>query len=311
MGERNTDAVIGIPKISIVILTYNGSKYISSLLDAVFSQECKSRFEVIIIDSSSTDDTCRIARSYNVYIHVIDQLSFSHPGTRNLGLSLSKGQFIVFITQDAWPINSSWLDELVNPVERYPQIAASYSRQIPRPECNPLEARDIYIGAPCIDEIRYANMAVEWQKNDYLRNMHRYISFSNVSACYRSDLLGTNPFDERLKMVEDQEWAKRMIESGYAIHYASKSIIMHSHNHTIDKISERFFDYGRSFKKFMPYDPPARSSILKSSLYEWINDIFFISGDNRRMRSKLKWMCLSPFRRFAAKYGMYKGWKNG
>ncbi|MEW6584546.1 MAG: glycosyltransferase [Nitrospirota bacterium] len=297
--------------VSIVILTHNGEKYIQNLLNAIFAQRHQNSVEVIVIDSASQDDTCKIAASHNVKVHVIEKSAFSHSKTRNFGIASSSGQFIIFITQDALPLDQYWLVELLKPFELYPDLAASYSRQIPAPDCNPVQARDIYIGAPCVDEIRYAKVDIPSQKSDYANNVHRYIRFSNVSACYRGDLLRENPFDERLKMVEDQEWSKRMIENGHSIYYASKSIVVHSHNFTVPQTYQRFYDYGCSFKKFIVDSPPRRVSVFKSTVYDCINDVIYIVNDNRRHRSKLKWICLSPFLRFAANYGLYKGWQCG
>ncbi|MFN3480235.1 MAG: glycosyltransferase family 2 protein [Thermodesulfovibrionales bacterium] len=305
----------GTGLVSIVILTYNSEKYIKNLLDVIFYQEIENPIEVIVIDSSSLDATADIIRlysgRYNVRLHTIDKSSFSHPKTRNLGSSLSNGKYIVHMTQDAIPANKLWLKELIRPFELHSAIAATYSRQVPRPDCNPIEARDIYIGAPCIDELRYADLKIDFQRVDYLSNMHRYIRFSDVSACYRSDLLKDNPFDERLKMVEDQEWSKRMIEKGYFIYYASKSIVIHSHNFAIKETYNRFFDYGSSFKKFLSDNPPRRMSFCKATVYDSAKDALYILNDNRRWRSKLKWMCMSPLIRFAANYGLYRGWRDG
>jgi rhamnosyltransferase len=213
------------------------------------------------------------------------------------------------ITQDAVPMNRFWLKELCRPFESIPNLAASYSRQIPQPDCNPLEAKDIYIGAPCVDEVRYADFGVDWQRDDYHGNIHRYIRFSNVSACYDGELLRANPFDEQLRMVEDQEWSRRMIEKGYATYYASKSVVVHSHNFSIGQVYRRHFDYGMSFRHFLPGSPPKRTSFLRATVFDYMNDVPYILNDNRRLWSKLKWICRSPFFRFAAHYGLYKGWR--
>ncbi|OGW36526.1 MAG: hypothetical protein A2Y97_03535 [Nitrospirae bacterium RBG_13_39_12] len=297
--------------VSVIILTYNGEYFLKNLLDSIYSQEIDQPIEVILIDSLSEDSTCKIAETYNIKIHAVEKKSFSHSKTRNYGVSLSKGKYIVFITQDAIPINTFWLKELIKPFENYSNLAATYSRQVPMADCNPLEAKDIYIGAPCIDEVRYSDLDLDLDKKDYMGNIHRYIRFSNVSACYRGDLLRNNLFDERLKMVEDQEWAKRMIEKGYAVYYASKSIVKHSHDFSIKEIYNRFFDYGSSFKKFLLNNPPRRTSCIKATIYDSVNDIFYILNDKRRMQSKLKWICLSPFLRFSANYGLYRGWRHG
>jgi glycosyltransferase involved in cell wall biosynthesis len=298
-------------KITIIIPTLNAEKYLKNLLDSIFTQKIDQEIEVHIIDSSSEDSTCQIAKNYNVNIHMIEKSNFSHPKTRNFGVSLSKGEFIVFLTQDAIPLNDLWLKELISPFAIYPNLAASYSRQIPRSDCNPLEAKDIYIGAPCVDEVRCVDFVSNWSKTDYLNNIHRYIRFSNISSCYRSDLLRNNLFDESLKMVEDQEWCKRMIEKEHPIFYASRSVVIHSHNFGFKQTFNRFFDYGISFKKFLDNHPPKRISSLKATVYDSVNDVLYIINDKRPLLAKLKWICKSPFIRFTANYGLYKGWRYG
>jgi hypothetical protein len=46
--------------------------------------------------------------------------------------------------------------------------------------------------------------------DEYRRHVLEFVLFSNVSSCARRDLLLQFPFDERLPMVEDQEWCKRI-----------------------------------------------------------------------------------------------------
>ena len=293
--------------VSIVLLTYNGERYLKPLLESLFGQDFSPSPEILVIDSSSTDSTSQIFREYCLPVRVIEKASFSHPGTRNLGVSLAGGDYLVFLTQDALPVNPRWLEELVRPFRFYPNLAASYSRQIPRPDCNPLEAKDIYGGAPCIDEVRSLDSSQEWQRMDYEANLTRYIRFSNVSACYPRKLLRADPFDEGLLMVEDQEWSKRMIEKGQAIYYASKSVVMHSHNFTIREMYQRYFEYGSSFQKFLEHSPLR----MKNLFLEVGTDILSLIPAQRSWFYKLKWMGKSFLVRFATNYGWRKGWRAG
>ena len=288
-------------------MTYNGEKYLRPLIESLFLQDFDLSPEILVIDSSSEDSTLQIVQSYNLKVRVIDKTSFSHPGTRNLGVSLTGGAYIVFITQDALPGNPQWLGELIKPFRFFPNLAASYSRQSPRPDCNPLEAKDIYGGAPCIDEVQLVDLNQEWQRIDFDANIIRYMRFSNVSACYSRKLLQENPFDETLKMVEDQDWCKRMIEGGYAIYYASKSVVMHSHNFSIKETYQRYFDYGISCRSFLKINPIRMRNIF----LDVTTDFLFLFSSRRSWASRLKWMTKSIFLRFASNYGWNKGWRAG
>ena len=106
------------PDVSIIILTYNKIRMLEMSLSAIFSQRSNLTYEVIIIDSSSTDGIEKLTSGFNVKLVRIDKKEFHHSKTRNLGVSLSKGRYVVFLTGDAIPHNSSWLANLVMPLEK-------------------------------------------------------------------------------------------------------------------------------------------------------------------------------------------------
>ena len=72
--------------VSVVIPTYNGRADLERLLPMLFAQRVEFPFEVICIDSSSTDGTWEILNEYEVKRYRIPQGEFNHGGTRNLGI---------------------------------------------------------------------------------------------------------------------------------------------------------------------------------------------------------------------------------
>lgn len=88
--------------ISIIIPTYNASKYLPDLLKKISAQTVQYD-EIIVIDSSSTDNTIDIAKSYGAEIIVIPKEQFDHALTRNTAAAKAKGNILVFFTQDAMP----------------------------------------------------------------------------------------------------------------------------------------------------------------------------------------------------------------
>ena len=93
---------MGTPEASIIILTRNAGYNFKNTLDKIFSQKYKN-FEVIIIDSASTDNTLDIAKQYSVKIKKIKAEDFGHGKTRNLGAKLATGKYVIYITHDAIP----------------------------------------------------------------------------------------------------------------------------------------------------------------------------------------------------------------
>jgi len=66
--------------VSVIIPTYNAQKYLPRLLESLKQQTMP--FELLIIDSSSTDNTIEIANKYTDNIIVIPHEEFDHGGTR-------------------------------------------------------------------------------------------------------------------------------------------------------------------------------------------------------------------------------------
>jgi rhamnosyltransferase len=97
---------------SIILLTLNAGEKFRKVLKAVFNQTYNN-FEVIIIDSSSIDNTLEYAKRYLIKIFKIPRSDFGHGKTRNLGAKLARGRYLVYLTQDVIPANNNWLANLL------------------------------------------------------------------------------------------------------------------------------------------------------------------------------------------------------
>ncbi len=112
-----------LPKVSVVILSYNHSKYISNAVDSVLNQNVTFQFEIIIADDNSTDGTPEIIKDYKErYPDLIRPiLRKENIGTsRNIcdAFSKCKGEYLTgFGGDDFWTdhkklqIQAKWLDE--------------------------------------------------------------------------------------------------------------------------------------------------------------------------------------------------------
>jgi rhamnosyltransferase len=86
-------------KASIIILSKNGQAFIQRCLDKVCNQNYEHDYEVIVIDSGSTDKTLEIIRKYPLRLYEIASDDFRHSKTRNLGASFAKGEFVVYLSR--------------------------------------------------------------------------------------------------------------------------------------------------------------------------------------------------------------------
>lgn len=96
-------------KVSVVIATYNGEKYIKDQLDSILSQ-ISTNDEIVISDDSSTDKTVELIKSYNdSRIILFEKLKFgNHIKNFEYALSKCSGDIIFLSDQD-----DIWLDNKV------------------------------------------------------------------------------------------------------------------------------------------------------------------------------------------------------
>src|SRR5580704_18117393 len=116
---------------SILLLTKNDAPSVASGLDAIYSQQSTDPFEVIAIDSGSTDGTLDVLRRFPLQLRQIPPESFHHARTRNLAAGYANGEILVFLSQDAIPASSTWLQALLSNFND-PNVGAVYGRQLPK-----------------------------------------------------------------------------------------------------------------------------------------------------------------------------------
>ena len=96
-------------KISVVIRTYNEEKHIGEVLESLKNQTY-SNFEVIILDSQSTDNTTKIAQSYGVSIKQIEKKKFNYSYASNKCVEYATGDLVCFLSGHSVPKRNNYLE---------------------------------------------------------------------------------------------------------------------------------------------------------------------------------------------------------
>ncbi len=227
----------------MVIPTKNGAATIGRVLEMVMAQGVEG-LEVIAVDSGSTDGTLDILSRYGARVIRVPPHSFTHGRSRNLGARAARGEYLVFLNQDAVPCDGEWLPPLLDALE-IPGVAASFSRQVPYPWVDPLERallERIYPPEPRLVALRTARAG----------GLPGTVLLSSVSMAIRADLFRRYWFNEGIVMSEDQDLAFRLLHDGYSIAYEPRSRVWHGHSYGPVRNLRRHFDSGWSLS-LLPY----------------------------------------------------------
>jgi glycosyltransferase involved in cell wall biosynthesis len=97
--------------VSIIIPVFNAERSLGACLDGINRQDLRAcRYEVIVVDNNSTDASMSIARRHPA-VRLLTEPRQSAYAARNRGLSVAKGQWIVFTDPDCVP-RQDWLRRL-------------------------------------------------------------------------------------------------------------------------------------------------------------------------------------------------------
>jgi rhamnosyltransferase len=281
-------------KTSVLLLTKNEAQNIETCLKAVYSQKGVDPFEVIVVDSGSTDGTVEAARRFPVRLEEIPAESFHHARTRNLAASLAVGEILVFLVADATPMPETWLRALIANFDD-PGVGAVYGRQLPKPECS-LERQD------ALDTIYGPERIV---KDPAHRNGlgYRFYHFSDVNAAIRRGVWQSVHFPEDLKVFEDLGIAKLILDRGWKIVYEPEAAVFHSHRHTTVGLFKRYFDIGYTLKLLDIWNAPGTKKSMRRDIWRLLKGKIRRVGDKKTGR----WVAQGIQQDIAKSVGLFLG----
>src|ERR1041385_7919875 len=120
------------PSVSVGILTRNAGPLFGRVLDALAAQETPCPFEVVVLDSASTDGTDKLAAQRGARVVSYRPGRFRFWPARDFLFEQCGGEVIVTISQDVVPAEASWLVKLVAPIQSG-AADATVGEQLPPP----------------------------------------------------------------------------------------------------------------------------------------------------------------------------------
>ena len=208
---------------SIIIVLYNGKKYLKACLDSILAQ-CNGNTEIVVIDNASTDGGAELVQNCYPAVRLVrNKKNVGFAAACNQGAQLGQGEILVFLNQDT-RVCPGWLDGLVAPLVSNPGIGLVTSKLLlmSNPEVIDMCGQDIhYSGLPFgIGTLKPAEQC---------STRKEVCAVSGASFCIRRDLwqhLGG--FDPQFFMYfEETDLSFRARLVGFSSYYSPDSVALH------------------------------------------------------------------------------------
>ncbi|MBU2258681.1 MAG: glycosyltransferase, partial [Candidatus Omnitrophica bacterium] len=255
----------GIYFVSIVIPSYNNSKFIVEAIKSIFNQSYpRDKFEIIIVDDGSTDDTRErvdgMRKSGSVSLRYFYQNNKGPAAARNLGIRNSRGEIIAFVDSDC-VVSKTWLQE----------ISRGYDNQ-----------RVAGIGGTIrgIDDNSIINRYCVYVKIKERPKMDKtgivYLITANASfrKCCLDDVGG---FDERYTFAggEDPDLCYRLRKMDYYFKYNPRAVIFNRHKKSLKGLANTYFHYGKG-ESLLVLKNKSEWDITRTFSIKWFFNFFKI-----------------------------------
>jgi glycosyltransferase involved in cell wall biosynthesis len=232
-----------LPRVSVIIPTYNRAHFIAEAIRSVLSQTYRD-FEIIVVDDGSTDNTKEVVNSFkDHHIRYIYQDNQRVCVARNNGIEVSKGEYIVLLDSDDVLMEKA-IERELHMLERNPEVGLSYGQKYMMDEKGHIfalrkpkhRAPGVYRGAKeIINLFRYGNYIVP------STTMIRRSSIIDVGLFDPAFNAGSNDFEMWVRIAK--KYAVAYIAEPVAKYRISSTSITNGRNpDEIEETNSRIFE---------------------------------------------------------------------
>ena len=211
--------------VSIVIRCLNENENLKILIPILLKQRT-SNFEIIFVDSGSTDGSLETIQNYvqsyeNITLTCINKKDFTFGRSLNIGFKKSKGEIIISLSAHCFPKNNYWLESILEPF-RKSNIGIVFGSQSPH------------------QKTRHSEASVQ---NTWFNGNSRITDdafLNNGNSAYRRIIWEKFKFDEELTGLEDIDIGIKSSKAGWKIFYSAEAEVEHLHEESYKTIQNRY-----------------------------------------------------------------------
>lgn len=244
------------PFVSIIILNYNGLKYLNNLFESLSKIDYpRDKYEIIMGDNASEDNSVDFVKKKFPFVKILQfDANYGFCKGNNLCLNSTAGEFLVFLNTDT-VVTTDWLKNLVISIQSDEKVVVVGSKLLKPYKINGHEVVD-YAGGKITYEINFYEGYGEFDSPNY--SIRKYTGFACGASLIvdKRFFLKIGCFDEYyFGGGEEVELGMRAWQYGYKVLYEPTSIVYH-------------LRYG-TFKSTDPYPT-----------YAWVKSMFYFIWTN-------------------------------
>ncbi len=271
------------PKVSVIIPTYNGEKFIGRAIESVLNQTFKD-FELIIVDDGSTDNTKEIIQQYQKKDERIKYLWEENSGgparPYNLALKQCQGEHIAFLDHD-----DEWLPEKL---EKQLAILKEYEGKI--------NLGLVTCGAYVVDPLGNNKGKFNFEYNNLLSPEEYELSFEKMILISLSCVVikkevfkRVGNFDEKFKVAADLDLYLRILKN-YYFYYLEEPLVNYTQSDN-SLSNEQFWikqmpEYKYLLEKYE--EDLKKHPQIKTKFLRYIGTFYTLNNDGKMARKYFK-----------------------
>ncbi len=229
--------------VSVVIPTLNAGVEFRGVLRRLRDQRGLAEMEIVAIDSGSTDGTLALCRDFGVGVAPYEGGTFNHGRARTQGVARTRGEFIVFMSQDAYPVGQDAVARMARFLAADPTVAVASGREVPRSDADLFSCWQLwYFNERILGYLTDTAVGLDPQALAALSpgDRRKAAQVNNVFCCVRRSVfaeVGLRP----LPFAEDLDFGLRVLQAGHRLAFMPTVAVVHSHRRAAGYHLKRLF----------------------------------------------------------------------